>query len=75
MLERVRQTGYSIEDEEGELGVRCIGAPVFDIAGKVAAAVSITALKSDLTVDLFQPVGEQVKAAALKISTDLGYLV
>jgi len=74
VLERIRQTGYSIEDEEGEIGVRCIGAPIFDIDKKVVAAVSITALKSDLTVDLFQQIGDQVKATAHKISTDLGYV-
>lgn len=72
VLKRTRETGYSIEDEEGEMGIRCIGAPIFDIDKKVVAAVSITALKTDLSVDLFQTVGEKVKEAANKISTDLG---
>lgn len=74
VLERIRQSGYSIEDEEGEIGIRCIGAPIFDIDRRVVAAVSVTALKSDLTVDLFQHIGDKVKEAANKISIDLGYV-
>lgn len=71
-LSRIRETGYAIEDEEGEIGVRCIGAPIFDIDKKVVAAVSVTALKSDLTVDLFTHVGMKVMEAANDISKDLG---
>ena len=29
-LARVRRRGFSVNDEEVELGVRCIGAPIFD---------------------------------------------
>ena len=73
VLKRIKETGYAVEDEEGEIGVRCIGAPIFDIDNKVIAAVSITALKADLPVDLFQEVGNKVMDIARKISTDLGH--
>ena len=29
-LDRVRQLGYSVCDEEDEIGVRCVGAPILD---------------------------------------------
>ena len=29
-LASVRETGYAIEDEEEEVGVRCLGAPIFN---------------------------------------------
>ena len=41
-LARSRRLGYSFDDEEDEIGYRCIGAPVFDEAGHVAAAISIS---------------------------------
>ncbi|HZG78859.1 MAG TPA: IclR family transcriptional regulator [Paenibacillus sp.] len=72
-LTRIREIGYAIEDEEGEIGVRCIGAPIFDLEGKVAGAVSITALKSELTTDLFPSIGNKVANAAKEISKALGF--
>jgi DNA-binding IclR family transcriptional regulator len=41
-LARVVQQGYSLDDEEDELGLRCIGAPVFDASGAAIAAVSLS---------------------------------
>lgn len=41
-LERIRGRGYSIDDEEIEVGVRCIGAPVRDSTRRVFAAVSVS---------------------------------
>lgn len=40
-LEQVRKQGYAIENEECELGLMCIGAPIFDRKGDVVAAISI----------------------------------
>ena len=74
-LKRIRETGYAIEDEEGEVGVRCIGAAIFDRYGTVAGAISVTALKSDLTTDLYPYVGNQVKKAAQAISDSLGHVI
>lgn len=74
-LKRIRETGYAIEDEEGEMGVRCIGAAIFDKDGNVVGAISITALKSDLTTDMFPYVGNQVKNAAKAISNALGHTI
>ena len=39
-LERVRATGYAVDDEEHAVGLRCIAAPIFDETGDVVAAVS-----------------------------------
>ncbi|MFO1211071.1 MAG: IclR family transcriptional regulator [Amaricoccus sp.] len=41
-LALTRARGFSIDDEENEIGVRCIGAPVQDAAGRVFAAVSVS---------------------------------
>jgi IclR family acetate operon transcriptional repressor len=41
-LQRIRQRGYAIDDEEEEEGVRCLAVPVRDPAGQVVAAMSIS---------------------------------
>lgn len=73
-LVAVRRQGYAIEDEENEEGVRCIGAPVFDGSGNVAA-LSVTAIRSQLPVESFPDTAARVMAAADAISAELGGVV
>lgn len=47
-LARIRETGYSIDDEEEEIGVRCVGVPVFDSKGRVAAALSVSGTTAEI---------------------------
>ena len=49
-LERVRRRGYAIDDEEIEVGVRCIGAPIFNEHHRAIAAVSVSGPASRITV-------------------------
>ncbi|WP_127579346.1 IclR family transcriptional regulator [Paenibacillus koleovorans] len=69
----VREHGFSLEDEEFEEGIRCIGAPIRDVSGSIVASMSITALSKDLPAVKFMTIGEKVKATAQRISVDLGY--
>jgi DNA-binding IclR family transcriptional regulator len=71
-LERIRQRGYAIENEEGELGIRCVGAPIFDNAGRVIAAVSVTGLVSQIREEDFPTLGQVVRESAESISSALG---
>lgn len=73
-LELVRKLGYAVEDEEGEYGIRCIGAPIFDHSGQVEAAISITAIRNNLSVQEIPTVGKKVVVAANKISKAIGYM-
>ncbi|MEU6198592.1 IclR family transcriptional regulator [Streptomyces sp. NPDC047061] len=43
-LAQVRERGYALDEEENEIGVRCIGAPVRDTKGAVVGGVSISAI-------------------------------
>ncbi|WP_133257569.1 IclR family transcriptional regulator [Paenibacillus montanisoli] len=72
-IRMARKLGYAVEDEQMEEGIRCIGAPICNASGKVAASVSITALAKDLPVFKLQQIGERVKQTADSISRDLGY--
>ena len=40
-LEQIRQQGFAYDDEEHEMNVRCVAAPVVDRRGQVVAAVSV----------------------------------
>lgn len=42
-ISRIQELGYAIDDEEHELGIRCIAAPIFDYSGIPFAAISLSA--------------------------------
>lgn len=48
---QARQRGYAMDDEEGELGARCVAAPITDWNGEVIAALSITGPISRMTTE------------------------
>lgn len=70
-LARTRRRGYAVDDRETVEQIACVGAPVFDRAGKVCAALSVTGLY-DPSRDMGAE-GVCVKKAAMDISTQLGY--
>lgn len=53
-----RNRGYSIDDEEGILGVRCVGAPILDEAGIATAAVGIQVPAARMSKARFAELGE-----------------
>lgn len=74
-LHRIRARGFSTDNEERELGVRCIGAPVFDREGQATAAISLSAPTGRLPRDLEgSEIAMQVVATAQAISRELGYV-
>lgn len=72
-LAEVRSKGYAVDDEEDEIGLRCIGAPVFGPSGEVLAAISIAGTTSQITPENETALARQVKATAATISEQLGY--
>lgn len=48
-LEQVCAQGYALDDEEFDLGVRCIAVPVFDFRGKPAGSIGISGPASRIT--------------------------
>ena len=41
-LRQIKENGYAIDDEELSIGLRCIGAPLFDLSGHAPYAISIS---------------------------------
>jgi IclR family transcriptional regulator, pca regulon regulatory protein len=50
-LEAVREQGWALDDQEWELGMRSIAAPVRDVNGTVAGAINIVTLASRVSLD------------------------
>ncbi len=73
-LEKSLEQGYAVDDEENELGGRCIAVPIFDHTGSAVAAVSISAPTARLPIDQVPAAGEMVRETAKAISKCLGYV-
>ncbi len=72
-LNRVRDQGFAVDDQEMENGVRCVAAPVRDHNGTNTAAVSISGTTVRMTRDRIEELGKQVKRCAAAISREMGY--
>lgn len=67
-LARARSQGYVIDDEEDEIGTRCIGVPVFGPGGVVKASISVSGTTSEITNDNLTFVAERLVETAAAIS-------
>jgi DNA-binding IclR family transcriptional regulator len=68
-LERVRRNGYALDNEEAELGVRCIGAGVRNDSGSLVAGLSVSAPAERMKTAW----SGLVRETAEKISRAIGY--
>ena len=67
-LARVRELGYALDDEEDEIGLRCIGTPIFGVDQKTVAAVSVAGTTADIPLERVQTLAATVKQTAAEIS-------
>lgn len=69
-LEKIRRHVVAFDNEEAELGLKCVAAPIHDDEGRLVAGLSVSA-----PVDRHKPDWVQrVKATAEEISHALGYV-
>ncbi len=68
-LAKVRRDSYATDNEELELGVRCMAAAIYDDQGKLVAGLSISAPASRLE-EAWLP---KLRSTAQQISSNLGY--
>lgn len=74
VLQDVRRRGFSLDLEENERGICCVGAPIFDSAGRVIAAVSVSTPAERFDRNGIDAFGALVRHTADDISASLGYL-
>ncbi|MFW5942647.1 MAG: IclR family transcriptional regulator [Chloroflexota bacterium] len=72
-LAQVRERGYAVADQELEVGLLAIGAPLRNHDGEVVAAISVAGPTLRLTPEQIPDVAALVREAAARISRQLGY--
>jgi len=73
-LEQIREQGYALDNEECEIGHRCVSVPLYDYTGTVAAAVSAFDSTDCLTDEYIQStVLPGLKKLAEEISFRMGH--
>lgn len=76
LLEDIRlsqERGFALDDEENELGGRCVAAPIRDFQGKPVAAVSVSVPLQRMSQEQIPAFGGKVREVAEAISLRLGY--
>lgn len=73
-LQETRSRGWSFDNEERNLGMRCIAAPIFNEYGEAVAGLSLSGPVARLPIDTVQTYGPLVAAAAQQVTSVIGGL-
>ncbi|BDC49353.1 IclR family transcriptional regulator [Bryobacterales bacterium F-183] len=63
-LSRARACGYAVDDEEEEIGVRCVAVPVFQPNGQFTAGLSVTGTTSQIPLDSIDALAQRLRQTA-----------
>jgi IclR family transcriptional regulator, KDG regulon repressor len=72
-LNEVKINGYALDNEEEEIGLKCVAGPVFNYEGKIEGAISISGLASRVDPSLNEFIAA-IKEACSEVSLKMGYL-
>ncbi|WP_370241136.1 HTH-type transcriptional regulator BhcR [Pararhodobacter marinus] len=71
-LALIRARGFAFDDEERNIGMRCIAAPVFGVTGEAVAGISVSGPTSRVTVDAVEGLSRPVMEAARALTQSIG---
>lgn len=74
-LERVRQRGYAIDNEEDSRGARCLAAPIREPGGQPIAAMSISGPATRVTRAMEEPMVAALRDVCSQVSRLYAYTV
>lgn len=72
-LKRVKQLGYAFDNEECEIGTKCIAFPIYDYTNRVIAGFSVTGPSPRLTEQFFEKQIPYMRKLSNQLSTLMGY--
>jgi DNA-binding IclR family transcriptional regulator len=73
-LAHICEQGYSYDDEEDEIGLRCIGAPVFDRDRVCIAAISVAGTTAQIHPENLDALAKRVRQVADAISFQMCFV-
>lgn len=72
-LKDIRKSGIALEAEENEVGILCLGTPIFDYSGRAIGAISVSGPANRIKEKGIERIGEEIKKAGQEMSAKLGY--
>ena len=72
-LELIRKRGYAVDDEEIEIGLKCVAAPIFNHKGEPIAAISLSGMANRMVDEVVEEMSVDIRRCAKNISAQLGY--
>ncbi|GGD86180.1 IclR family transcriptional regulator [Paenibacillus nasutitermitis] len=72
-LNRIKEQGFALDNEEIVQGARCIAVPLFDMFGRIQGAVSLSGALHRLPDEQIGAIADVIKEAGVQISRKLGY--
>lgn len=72
-LEEVRRNGFAFDNEECEIGARCIAVPIRDYTGKIIACISVTGTIFKMTDEMIFNNMNYLLSKSRELSNMLGY--
>jgi len=72
-LKQIRTHGFSVDNEEIEIGLKCVAAPIRNHKEEIVGAISIAGPTSRMTLEKIEILSGVIRAAAMEISNKLGY--
>lgn len=67
-LQKVRELGFALDNEECEVGVKCVAAPIWDYRKQVVASISVSGPALRLQAEKFEFIKNQIIKTAQVIS-------
>jgi DNA-binding IclR family transcriptional regulator len=71
-IDKIRQRGYAIDDEELSLGLRCVAAPVFDHTGRPTYALSVSGPTQRMSKKKIDAIQQKLLPLCRRISRLIG---
>lgn len=72
-LREIKASKISVESEENEIGIICLGTPVFDFSGRAIGAISVSGPAARIKEKGLERIGLEMKKSGEEISAHMGF--